>query len=345
MKVNFHLDKKNNPHSEDGVKVVYGKAKRGGYRIRWYLILAIVISPLIAMAYYLFKTQVLVVAPAIITSHPVTINATHTGIVGPIPSDIGKKVSHNQTLLFLKDSALDQELNFIKSELLKLPTDNGFNIEALYAKAINQTKSNLDKVQKIQSNYDTYRSKGQVSEVDYASIVNITNALNSQLSSQKIAFAESKRTDIETKLAGPIATEYRTLMKELVVKRSIQESLTIKAPFEGRVIDIHVLEGERVSENTPLITITKNTTPEITAFLDPKYLRFSTIGTQAKVKYPDGETYTATVSSPVEVVNKLPQELQSPFEGQPAYLKVNLSFDQPIPEERWIEGVSVEVSF
>ncbi|USD31532.1 MULTISPECIES: HlyD family secretion protein [Vibrio] len=345
MKVNFHLDKKNNPQSEGGVKVVYGQAKRGGYRLRWYLILAIVISPLIAMAYYLFKTQVLVTAPAIITSHPVTINATHPGVVGPIPSDVGKTVSHEQTLLLLSDPALDQELNFIKSELLKLPTGQDFNIEALYAEAINHTKRNLDKVQEIQQNYDTYRSQGQVSEVDYASMVNITNALNTQLSSQKIAYAESKRADTETKLAGPIATEYRSLMKAFIVKRSTQESLTIKAPFAGRVIDIHVLEGERVFENTPLITIAKNATPEITAFLDPKYLRFSTIGTHAKVKYPDGETYTATVSSQVEVVNKLPQELQSPFEGQPAYLKVNLSFDQPIPEERWIEGVSVEVSF
>ena len=47
MKVNFHLDKKNKPQSESGMKVAYGQAKRGGYRLRWYLILAIVISPLL----------------------------------------------------------------------------------------------------------------------------------------------------------------------------------------------------------------------------------------------------------------------------------------------------------
>ncbi len=67
MKVNFHLDKKNKPQSESGMKVAYGQAKRGGYRLRWYLILAIVISPLLFMAYYLFKTQILVTAPGIVT--------------------------------------------------------------------------------------------------------------------------------------------------------------------------------------------------------------------------------------------------------------------------------------
>ncbi|MGI2961139.1 HlyD family secretion protein, partial [Vibrio alginolyticus] len=40
-----------------------------------------------------------------------------------------------------------------------------------------------------------------------------------------------------------------------------------------------------------------------------------------------------------------PQELQSPFEGQPAYLKVTLSFDEPVEQTRWIEGVEVEVRF
>ncbi|MDA1378824.1 hypothetical protein PCI56_01760 [Plesiomonas shigelloides subsp. oncorhynchi] len=69
MKVNFHLDKQNNPQAENGVKVQYGAPKRGGYRMRWYMILAIVISPVVLMAYYLFRSQFLITAPAIVTSN------------------------------------------------------------------------------------------------------------------------------------------------------------------------------------------------------------------------------------------------------------------------------------
>lgn len=345
MKVNFHLEKKDKPQSENGIKVVYGQAKRGGYRVRWYLILAIVVSPLLAMAYYLFRTQVLVTAPAILTTSPVTINAPHPSVVGPIPSIVGKAVLEMETLVLLDNDTLEQQIDFIQQELLKLPHRVNDQVKILHLQAIKESKESLEKVNEIREKYATYRAKGQVSDVDYASIISTYNALNSQLNSQKIAYEEAKNKQVESDLAGPVAVTYRSLMKEMVVLRATQNNLTIKAPFTGRVIDVHVREGEQVDVGDPLVTVSKNITPTITAFLDPKFLKHSHLGTKATVKFPDGKKYQATVSSAVEVVNKLPPELQSPFEGQPAYLKVNLSFDEKLEERRWIEGVEVEVIF
>ncbi|MCW1890461.1 hypothetical protein OK016_19530 [Vibrio chagasii] len=51
MKVKFHLDKKQ-AQSDDGVKVAYGQAKRGAIAFSWYLILSLVISPLLFVAYF-----------------------------------------------------------------------------------------------------------------------------------------------------------------------------------------------------------------------------------------------------------------------------------------------------
>ncbi|PSW18211.1 HlyD family secretion protein [Photobacterium sanctipauli] len=345
MKVNFHLDKQQKPQSESGMKVVYGQAKRGGYRLRWYLILMIVISPLLFMVYYLFRTHVFVTAPAIVTSYPLTVTATQSAVVGPIPVEVGGDVERGQSLLLLGSKALEEEVTFIQRELLKLSDDQVKNTDALYLDAIANTQETLEKVEQIQSNYDEFRKKGQVSEVDYASVVSVSNALNSQLSNQKIAYADESRHIQEQKLAGPVSQEYRALMRELVVKRAQQESLTLRAPFEGRVLDIYVHEGQRVTENTPLLTVARNITPEITAFLNPKYLEYTRFNTKAKVVFPDGKKFATTVTRPVEVVNKLPQELQSPFEGQPAYLKVTLSFDEPLHKSQWIEGVEVEVRF
>lgn len=148
-----------------------------------------------------------------------------------------------------------------------------------------------------------YRKKGQVSEVDYAAIVSVNNSLSNQLSSQKIAYVDAMRDLEELELAGPVTQEYRSLMRELVVKRAQQENLTFRSPMKGRVLDVHVHEGQNVSENTPLLTIARNVTPEITAFLNPKYLQYSKMDTKAKVVFPDGRKFSATVSKPVEVVN------------------------------------------
>ncbi|PFG57790.1 multidrug resistance efflux pump [Vibrio sp. ES.051] len=345
MKVNFYLDKRHKPQSESGMKVVYGQAKRGGYRLRWYLILAIVISPLVLMAYYLFKTQILVTAPGVITSYPLVVTATRAATVGPVPVDIGSVVAKEQSLILLQDNALNKEIDFIQDELVELSKKQVQNTDELYKSAIESSEAGLKKVEEIQKKYDVYREKGQVSEVDYAAIVSVNNTLSYQLNSQRIAYMDAMRDLEELELAGPVAQEYRALMRELVVKRAQQESLTLRSPINGRVLDIHVHEGQNVAKNTPMLTIARNVTPEIIAFLNPKHLEYSQIDKKAKVVFPDGRKFAATVSQPVEVVNKLPPELQSPFEGQPAYLKVTLSFDEPLEKSRWIEGVTIEVRF
>ena len=344
MKVKFHLEKQQKPQSESGVKIVYGQAKRGGYKLRWYLILALVISPLFFMGYYLFRTQVLVIAPAIITSYPVTIISAENSLVAPIPTVVGSQITKGQTIILLSDPALDEETRFIEQELLKL-TPPSPDIDKLYQAAIAQSEQNLQKFRQIQRKYDTFRAKGHVSEVDYAAIINISSSLNNQLYNQKLAYIEAKRHLNEIALAGPVSQAYRALMQELVVKRAQQDNLTIRSPINGRVIDIHVLEGERITLDTPLVTVAQNNTPDVIAFLNPKYLQYADIDNQATVNFPDGKTMKAIVSKPVEIVNKLPQELRQPFEGQPAYLKVTLKFEGNLDPKYWIEGMEVEVQF
>lgn len=345
MKINFHLDKKNKPQSESGMRVAYGRAKRGGYRLRWYLILVIVISPLLFMIYYLLKKEVLVTAPGIVTSYPLTITVAQAAIVRFIPVNVGDEVEKGQSLMLLIDNALNKDVEFLQKELVALSNNNIQSTDELYQKAIDSTKKSLAKVQQIQQKYDQLRKEGLVSEVDYVVMVNVSNAIDSQLRNQEIAYINAKRDRAQLILAGPVAKQYRELMKKLTVKLTKQECLTFKAPFSGRVLDLHVHEGQRVTDNAPLLTVAQNVTPDIIAFLKPKYLDYSLKGTKAKIIFPDGKKLSATVSRPVEVVSKLPPELQSPLKGQPAYLKVTLSFDQPIEKRRWIEGVEVEVRF
>lgn len=345
MKINFYLDKQNKPLSEKGMKVVYGKAKRGGYRLRWYLILTIVVSPLLFMAYYFLQTKVLVSAPGIITSYPLTITSTQSAVVGLISVKEGREVGEGESLIGLEYAPLDKEIEFLSKELETLANRSSQSTDSLYQSAINETRKNLSKVEEIQLKYDQFRKEGHISDVDYAAIVGVSNALNSQLSDQEIAHVKAMQALEQQVLAGPVSQQYRELKQQLVVKNAQKDALSFRSPFGGRVLDIHVYEGQRVTENSPLLTVSQNITPEVTAFLDPKFLKYSQLYTRATVVFPDGKKFSATVSRPVEVVNRLPQELQSPFKTQPANLKVTLSFDEPLEKNRWIEGVGVDVRF
>ncbi|MDA1378825.1 HlyD family efflux transporter periplasmic adaptor subunit [Plesiomonas shigelloides subsp. oncorhynchi] len=212
--------------------------------------------------------------------------APQTSAVLSIDVKIGSAVSKGQDLILLDNQVLNKEINFINEQLATLTYHNDTNTDVLYQQAIANTEQSVKKAESAQRKYDFYRAKGQVSDVDYTAIVNINNSLNSQLSSQKVAYEDSQRDLRQMQLAGPVAQAHRALMKELVVKQAEKERLTAKAPFDGRILDIFVKKGETVSAGAPLLTMTTNTQPEVVAFLKPKYLEYSQLGSKAKVTYP-----------------------------------------------------------
>ncbi|MGL4830048.1 MAG: HlyD family secretion protein [Vibrio sp.] len=344
MKVKFHLDKQQQPQSESGMKVMYGQAKRGGYRLRWYLILALVISPLLAMGYYLYRDKVLVIAPAIVTSDPVVIKAVEEGIIGSLNLVVGQSVTEQQALFEVSNLALNDELDFMRQEIAQLDVnqEESFHYHNL---AIENAQKNADQILQIRKRYEMYKAKGQVSDVDYAAIINLAYSAQNELNSRHIALGDAQNSYQERLLAGPISQARRNLMKELVVKQAQLEQLSVRSPYDGRVVDLPVVEGQQVEKGDPVVVIAKNVMPHVTAYLNPKYLDVAQFGVHATVLFPDGKEYPATVSQAVEIVSKLPTQLAKPFEGKPAYMKVTLSFDEEIEEDRWIEGMTVEVEF
>ncbi|MDE1234453.1 MULTISPECIES: HlyD family secretion protein [Vibrio] len=344
MKVQFHLDKQIEPQSESGIKVVYGQAKRGGYRFRWYLLLALVISPAIAMLYHLYRDNIMIIAPGIITSHPVELKTVEDGVVGPVGFVIGSPIESKQPILTVTNQSLSTELKFLTSEINRLDVHLNESFD-IHRQAIAASEKNVEEISAIRKRYDIYKAKGQVSDVDYAAIVNLNNSANNELNSRKMAFNDAQNEYQEQLLAGSVSQARRFLLKELVVKSDRQKQLTINSPYDGRIVDIAVVEGQQVVKGETLVTVAKNIKPQVIAYLNPKYLSESKIGQKTTVRFSDGKKFQAVISEAVEIVSKLPIQLTKPFEGQPSYMKVVLSFNDDLEVSRWIEGMSVEVIF
>ncbi len=344
MNVKFHLNKKDKPDSEDGIKVVYGQAKRGGYKLRWYFILAIVISPVVLMTYYLFKDNIWITAPGIITSYPVTVTANFDGTVGHIPLKIGDQVETDEHLFSLQNRTLNQEIVFLQQEIKKLDISQHEDFST-YKDAITHSQENMKQIESIRRRFDIYRAEGQVSDVEYANMLNQSNIAKTQLSAQTIDLEQAQDIYKEKRLAGVIPQAKRALEKELVLKADQQASLSLSSPFSGRIVDIPATEGEMVEKGAPLVTIAPNIKPSVIAYLDPKYLAEATLGKHVKVEFPDGKYYKATLSQEIQIVSQLPNQLVKPFEGQPSFLKVTIAIDDPLDPSRWIEGMSVQVLF
>ncbi|CAH0532828.1 hypothetical protein VST7929_00675 [Vibrio stylophorae] len=348
MKVEFHLDKQNDPTRDQGTKVAYGQAKRGGYRLRWYLLLGLILSPILVLLYFFYRNFVLVIAPGIVSSEPLVLRATHDAVVVSMLDKSITQVKPQELLLNLKNEVLTAEVGYLQRELDGLKGDKEHSTAVdlqLFKQAIYEARANLRSVEKLKKQYDSYKKQGSVSSLDYSAMLNMYASAKQGLKQAQIDYDRAVSENTRVKVAGPIIQERRQLRQQLVRKQAEMASLQVYSPVAGFVVERLVVKGQRVRTGDPLIAITTLEQPKVIAYLDAKYLKDAVVGNQVTVIFPDGERFAAYVSEPTEVASKLPSQLAKPFEGSPALLRVTLTLEKPLTWGRWVEGMPVEVQF
>ena len=71
---------------------------------------------------------------------------------------------------------------------------------------------------------------------------------------------------------------------------------TIKAPFDGKVLELHAAKFEMPAANTPLITVVDDSVLELDLIVPSNWLRWLTVGTQFGFQVEEtGETYMADI--------------------------------------------------
>nr|WP_086937462.1 HlyD family efflux transporter periplasmic adaptor subunit [Thaumasiovibrio occultus] len=346
MKVEFKLDKQQAPTSDKGVKVVYGPAKRAGYKVRWYLLLALILSPLLVMGYFLYREYVQVGAPGIITVQPLTITAAGDGVVEAVYVHGGDNIEQGQALTTIRDHVVESDILFLRSELDHLTqSDAGQASLKPYQAQLADAQQNLKEVDAIKRRYDEYLASQRVSQIDHATAVNLYATAEQAVNQSQIELDQAKAELERNALAGPITQLRMNLQRELNRNLTLREQLVVTSPIAGSLVDIYVQPGQRIEKGDELATISDVSSPKIIAYLSPKYIRYAQVGTQASVRLPGGQTLLATVSQPTEMASKLPPQLAKPFEGQPALIKVTLSFDDELDNQHWVEGMPVDVRF
>ncbi|PMG39647.1 hypothetical protein BCU93_11485 [Vibrio breoganii] len=350
LKIEFMLDKKKNPATEKGLKVLYGGTKRTGYRIRWFVLVAIVLFPALFGLGWIVKQQVFVVAPAIVSYNSVDLNVKTSGLIKMVNFKTGDTVSAGSVLFELNDPVLDSEIQFLESEIqvlrriLKQEDDSTLR---LYRGAVTQSRNTLKEMEAIKRKFDTYFSKGQVSTSDYSAVLSNYAAAESKLTNTTIELRLAELNLAKEKYSGDVANVIRNLEKELNLKIKLRESLQVKAPFDSTILDVAGKVGMQVGELDTVMTIAgKDPTPHVIAYLDPKYVSSAKMGQTVEVKLPNGENHKAEVSTSVQLATKLPEQLAKPFEGKKALMRVSVEFSGTLPDRyKLVEGMPVEVYF
>lgn len=351
LKIKFMLDKQKSPTSEKGLNVSYGQMKRGGYRFRWFLLLAMILLPaMLAVYYWLLREQIFTIASGIVTYQPIEIVAPESSTISDVYVKVGDSVTKGQPLFLLKNHVLEKEIQFLETEINRLHHYNSLrekNEVKLYKSAKDNAQKNLTEMGAIKNKYDSYFKDGHVSTADYASVLTNYYTTETQLSDATLQLQLAKLKGADEDYVGDISNIIRNLKMKLMVKKEQEALLLVKAPFDGRVLNEIGRVGERVDSSSEVITYSKLNQPvTINAYLDAKYISKAQFGEVAQIKLPNGKTYSAKVSAPTQLALKIPEQLTKPFEGKRSLMKVTLSLsDSKLKTNSLIEGMPVEVYF
>lgn len=347
MNINFNrIEKSKIPKSEDGFKVEYDAPKRNTHQLRWYLLLFTVLAPVALVLWLLIKPYLFILAPGIITTEPLEIRSGSKGIVHTIHASEGQVIENSQKLITLVDSDIDAHIDELEKQLAQLQDPViEFNKDIInrLKNRITIAKEGTKKQEELLKVFEGYQKKGVIPAIEMAAALQVLTASKMSHEQAIVDFKkEQQRQKVET-VAGVISESKHKLQVDLVRLIAKKSSLVIQSPLKSRIVDILVQPGEQISDNQPLALIAGRSQPVILVFLNPKYLDHVFIGQKASVKLPNGNTISATITEPTELVSKIPQQLSGPFDGEKSALKVTLTTNNKLSHT--IEGIPVEVRF
>jgi multidrug resistance efflux pump len=342
MKIKFNLEKQRNPLQEGGINVPYAAGKRAAFRFRWYLIVLLISSPLLIFAWYVSKDKIMVEAPGVLTTEPLTLYAEQDGTVAEVAVKQGLHLQKNTPLVGLANPILTAEITQLDDNIRELSqslTENWAQQALLLKQKSAIASADLKEKNKLYQDYNNLKQNGLLQSDQWFSVSQLK--VNADLT---VLDCERSLQNLEQEKVSGNAVQYLNALKlRLQLLKTRANELSVKAPMDGEVKDILIQPGMAVKLGDPLLLYAIRSQPVVVAYLAPSDVSFSTIGQKATVTLPGGETLEASVSEPTRITEMVPAQLVGPFEGNKEALKVVLRLDH-VPVSV-IEGLSVSVRF
>ncbi len=346
MDVRFSPLKQIEPSRENGVQLQYAPAKRTAYKARWYLILALALSPVVLFALWLYFSWVTVTSDGVVSMTPQKLVSPGEGIVDEIYVQVGNTVHRGSPLIRLKAPVLDAEISEIERELRVLLEHNELTNPALNSVLNNKIAAAKENQEKMQLMLEEYRQlhKAQIIEKDQ---LNQVEQLNFQAELwYKDAQSERLRelqAQQRNNVSGSQANQIRQLRQQLVTLKAKRDMFVIRSTDTATVNDITASEGDIVAGGKELMYLSARAEAKVIAYLEPKFVDFTQLGSEVSIIFPNGFKTKAHISQPVTLIRTLPSRLAEPFESNRPVLKVTLSFSESLPPRLRVEGLPVEV--
>ncbi|QXH47899.1 biotin/lipoyl-binding protein [Pseudomonas xanthosomatis] len=329
MKINFRSAKEQHPTQDNGMQVLYAPGKRLAFRLRWYLILLLILLPPAWLAGRYGLAMLRVEAPALVRLPTLEVRAMQPGQVEAVNVQPGDHVQPGSPLVQMDNPEWRLRLNLLQGSAVPAAADGltAHNRQVLQA-LVDRAAARVRDVRSLVARQAATRGE----------LLEAQNALDSR---------EAERLAWERSLAGGNEAEryqHQQQREARWLTKRLQQ-MRIDASESGRVAEVIAAPGENVGPGTLLMRLERSGPAQLWVYLDPKDVEHATPGSRLEVRLPDGSATGATVINPAESANPLPSDLRKPFSSPTRGLMVPARFDQPLADTWRVDSLPVSVRF
>ena len=336
MKIRFDSRKELSPTQEQGLTVLYAPGKRMAFRVRWYLILLLVASPLIWLGGKLAYGMLMIDAPAQLRLPILEVRARDTGRFEQLFVKAGDQVRTDQPLVNLDNPEWRARL----SQLAAMPTQTSpARNNKLGGNERQLLKTRIGRAQERVGVLESLVARGAVSPGEVLTAKSELDSFRADL----LAF--ERREQLANQPTLSVERDVVQQQAEQQWLKTRLAALPINAAQSGRIAEVLVNPGENVGAGTLLMRIERLEDPLLWIYLEPLNISYAAIGQPLRVRMPDGEWLSAHVVQAVDSAGRTPTVLRGPFAASEMGLQVAARFDRSLPPRWRIDQLPLNVRF
>lgn len=330
MKIQFRPRKAENPAQDRGVKVLYGSARRTGYRLRWYLILALVAIPVGYLAYSLGSMAFITELSGQVELKHLAVRAPVDGRVAEVSAEVGQEVDAGALLMRLWDPALERRFREVDAEAVAL------------AKAIAQRRQGLNLVESM---WDREVAELELQWQTLATLRQEGAITAAEVRTARAQLAAGKRQRSQALVDGRAAIQsLQTRRASLLAAREGLEVdaglLQLRAPSAAHVSELAAGAGEYVVRGDALLILMRRDQYRLLLYLAPRHGDRLEEGSGLEIVFPDNSRYGATVVGRPLRSQRPPAELVGPLSANRRALELELRVDKPLAPAHAVDGLA-----
>lgn len=323
MKIRFSSSKEQQPTQDLGLKVLYAPGKRLAFKLRWYLILLVVTSPLLWLVGRGLMSIWLVEAPAQLHLPNSELRAREPAQVQSLLVKPGERVLTGQLLVQLDNPEWRARLALLAEPSAPPDLNTTQQTQLL--------EHELLILQRLQDSAARRLSQLQALLAAGAATRGEVQAAADELARRQLAMLQFEQLRFDPR------TEQRDLEQRRLEREWLQsrlQGLGVYANEAGVVSEVLVTEGENVGPGTLLMRVQHADKVLLWVFLDPHHIDYAAPGQALSLRLPDGTWLAGEVVRQVEDTAVVPDELRQAFASANRSLRVLVQLNEPLAP-RW----------